>query len=41
MANLLVIGERSYRVRSSSTDVDITWGKIVPMLEGLPRRAAA
>lgn len=38
--NLLVIGERSYRVRSASTDVDIAWGKIVPEVEGLKRAAA-
>lgn len=40
-ANLLVIGDRSYRIRSSSMDVDIAWAKIVPKVEGLSKRAAA
>jgi hypothetical protein len=39
--NLLVIGERSYRIRSSSLDVDGAWAKILPVVEGLPKRAAA
>jgi hypothetical protein len=28
-------------VRSSMTDVDAAWAKITPMLQGLPKRAAA
>jgi hypothetical protein len=39
-ANLLVIGDRSYRIRSSLTDVDVAWAKIVPLVDGLKRAAA-